>query len=77
MEYELCVCYFPKIRLHLCFVMCILLEMIAYFFVLITECFDDSGDVLRGIFFFFYCLYVLMFTRIFCVDRCKVLLYAE
>lgn len=54
MEYELCVCYFPQIRLHLCFVLCILLEMVTYFFVLISECFDDSGDILRGMSFFFF-----------------------
>lgn len=62
MEYEFCVCWFPKVRLLACFLVGILLEMITYLCINLTD-FDDSGDVLRFAIFVTISalLYVVMF----------------
>lgn len=62
MEYEFCVCWFPKVRLLVCFLVGILLEMITYHCNNLTD-FDDSGGDLRFAIFVTISalLYVVMF----------------
>lgn len=46
MEYEFCVHYFPKVRLFVCFLLCILVDMITYLCINLSD-FDGGGDVLK------------------------------